>query len=372
MRKNLLMKTAMALALSAGLSVNAAEGINFDPDGGAATYGTTFVGSFDWGGANILARNCIPPAQLATDGCTIYIQAKLSALLSPSGSNVAFDSVGHEYTLVVRVTADSGFTNAVIPGFPGSGVQFLDTNQVDALNNSTGAAGADGLPDLFGDATSYFRVYYDDTTNQIDGSISSNELTGTGYNDGTLILSGSVGIKDFAIVVTKALGDGTAGNPFVPLDSSTSINAINASQTGVHTLTTTGSGNFQVNVVPGGDTIDAAFFKDPFNANATLLRIDIDDNGRGSSPFTATEPSPLVGGNAPNYGAAGAGAFPLVNDFDCDTAAKVTCDLHLEGDPKSVFKHTAVPEPTSLALLSLGLGMFGFGARKWARKITVA
>lgn len=347
---------AVALALSSPAAF-ALEGINFDPDGSGATFSETAIGSFDWGGANILARNCMSPPKLSTDGCTLLVQTKLSALLDPNGNSVDFNATKVEYTMRVRVLANAGAANKVTLGDPGSGVNFLDLNQADTLNNSTGAAGADGLPDLFGDTTSIFEIFYDTTPD-------SNHVTGLGFDDGTLILTGLVGIKSFGVLVGAGLS-----TPPTPLDSSTAQNGINANQKNVQSLTLTGSGNFQIDVRPGTDTVDGNFFKDPFNDMATLLRIDIDDNGRGSAPFTATEPSPLVHGLSPNYGGpAVTGAFTRENDFDCDGAAD-PCDLHLEGDPKSVFKHQVLPEPASVALLGLGLGLFGFSARKLRRRV---
>ena len=56
-----------------------------------------------------------------------------------------------------------------------------------------------------------------------------------------------------------------------------------------------------------------------------------------------------------------------VNDFDCGAQVGL-CGFHTQGEPTSVFFAEFVPEPGTLAILGLGLGLVGMRARFARRK----
>jgi hypothetical protein len=222
------------------------------------------------------------------------------------------------------------------------------------------------------------------------GGVVANAVTGLGYGDGLPIMVATINVRPPAPVGI----DGASGTltvlPFAPpsgplLDQGP--NGVNDTP-GITTYIAFGSVNLSMDVT----AYDPNFFP---NGLATTFSTDLTYGSNTSTPFLATEPSdvvafgvgganpsgkdganvpgafvaPAMGGGVPNYGdTPGTGnAGPGNNDLVCADATQVTCDVHTSGTGNTSFLGTFVPEPGSVALLGLGLGLLGFGTRK--RKI---
>src|SRR5512139_2597490 len=152
---------AVALAVSGG--AQATDTILFDTNGAAAG-GVISVGSFDWSPDNSLAVGAVPIATSpATNTFDLYTQASLGNFLDANSQVINGTGLNSSY----EITYQTGFTelgsSAIIPG--------------------SGIASAFSLP--ASTPVNFFNIYY-------DTSMNVNQLAGTGYGDGTLILSGIV------------------------------------------------------------------------------------------------------------------------------------------------------------------------------------
>jgi len=298
--KKLLLSTGLALGIGvSAISANAANTILFDMNG-AAPGGVISVNTFDWLPDNALAKNAITTGGIIPGvPFTVFAQAKLGSFVQPG--NVPIVPTVGEFTL------------------------FASFQEV-----STGGGGTAGLAALPGGSIQVFFSPAD-----------SNQLAGTGYNNGTLILQGSVVSGTGAFVdLTRATGGAL---PPVPLDQFGTND-----HPGVLTDQGNGSNSLNINVT----------FADPtfFLSNVTSLVIDAQDTGNLAVPFNQADPAFLVGGQVPVYGAGN------INGGNCAG----TCDFQFQTDNATSFN--SVPEPGSLALLALGLLSVGGFARKRSSK----
>jgi len=303
--KKLLLSAAVAAALGGSVAANAASTIQFDMNG-AAPGGVISVNTFDWLPDNALAVNSINNAGLIQGTpFNVFAQAKLGSFVTP-GNIAVLPSVG-EFTFRASFSevASGGTTSAGLVALPGGTLQ----------------------------------IFFDPTGN-------SNQLAGTGYNDGTMILQGSI------VSGTGAFVDFTRLNPALfpvsALDQSPNGNQ----HVGVSTDQGNGSNTLQINV----SFADPNFFK----TNITSLTIDAQDTGNLAVPFAQADPAFLVDGNAPKYGNIGGS---LING-QCG-ATQGTCDFQFQTDNATSFNTT--PEPASVALVALGLLGLGGLAKKRSR-----
>lgn len=243
----------------------------------------------------------------------------------------------------------------------GGGMQFGGTGSIDDAGGNgfgwtykivapvtatfLGSLGGNDFYDLGILPGSTFEIYYD-SLGKVGGGTPYSDITGLGYHDGDLVLSGTILAGQ---VVTNSV-DSVASVPSA-LDQFGTDN-----QPGVTTHDHSGTASFEIDITfenplyfPFQSAEDGGVVADG--------EVDITWSGDYSAPFTAENPSDSVVGATPNYDGAG---LTGVNDNACTVAA--TCDLHVETDSRVAGLPASIPEPTTVALM--GLGMLGLGLRR--------
>jgi len=229
------------------------------------------------------------------------------------------------------------FSLPVTPTLTGS-VDAIGT----ALNlSSTGSAGV-------------FKMYFDDTragsplsATTADMAAGSTLGPGNTFTDGVLIASGSLTIGNAGSVfgISNQSGTGT---------SDLAVN--NATQT----ISTTGTAILK---------IDFDFNNTDYIVNDLLTAtVDLSTVNSLATPFNQTAlnglPNELAsaefagGTQMPNYGTDG------VNNFKCGAFENTPCDFQMQMNTTFSTNAKQVPEPSILALMGLGLGVFGFMSRR--------
>jgi hypothetical protein len=290
---------ALVLLLGPGSFPQSTAGssIPFDPNGTGTSQFDVFT--IDPLPGNVLMVNSRPFGNNTFD---VYYQARVGNLLDSGGNAIQGTGLNTNYEMTVvskfSVTASGDNSTATFK---------LASDQ----------------------SGSFFKVYLDPSRN-------SNDFLGTGFNDGTLILSGQANANKLSL-----------GN-FMQTAASGLFDAHNTNlYSNVSSVQGTGSLDFHAiipasginrNYVPltAGEGIDFAF-----NTNLLLA-------------FSETDPSQKFLDVTPTLGSTN-GDGP---------------DFQIQGDANlspTIIPATAVPEPASALLLTVGLGCAGlFAARRGA------
>jgi len=333
--KKTLIATALLAALGASTQANA---YLFNPDGVVGGHATQDITAFDWQPSNVLADNgnlavanfLLNQADGGSRDVTFKVWAQ-GQLFGTTGNNITglctpgeSTCTGGDYEITYTLGYTEKVTGVVIPG----------------LTGGTATAGFT----FVNDGTSFLDIFYDPLKD-------SDNLAGSGFDNGTRILSSQIipttGGSFESYPSTGQTFDGTPdGNQYV----------------GITTLETPPSGGSNVDIklaaalstVPGTLYRDANFFTQEINS--------LQFNGLSLSPrFTTVNPSRFFDGLA--GGSNGAGITPLIGLVNGIAYNGDNPDIQLQTDPNMPIT-AKIPEPTSIALLGLGLGALGMVSRR--------
>jgi hypothetical protein len=277
-----------------------AEFIQFAPQG---TSGSTYtIGGIDAGPGNALAVNSLP----LTVGGTFQLdyQAFVPALIGTNGLDFTPTGLGSTYQLTVV-----GSFTEVVTSLSSSGT--IATFALAPTQSSN----------------SFFELYY-------NPAVVANNLAGTGFNVGTLVLAGTPA-PNLPNVSVFSLST-TGGSP----NTGAFDQYITNNYPGINTVVGSGSSTLSANITYN----NPAFVGTPIS--------EIAFNSSIVTPFDEVSPS------AHFVGSAGTSAPSVVPNLGTTNGVNGT-DFQFQADGN--FSFSSVPEPSSVILASLGfLGVLCF------------
>lgn len=341
-----------------------ADTITIDPDGAGAASAVTDATGFDFALGNSLAQggNAAIAKFVATAAVTTVVPG-LGTILT-GGTQDSFDLFYQSKIDAIQTTTG---TSPLAPGTEMTAVlAFQEVIKSVTFNEDGSVRATFGLASA--QTNNFLELWFDATPD-------ADNLAGTGFNDGTLILSGRIsseGPSDFT-------RDTLAGGPFVALDQNGVNNYDGAGgNTGPTAASNLGGaissvrGNGQTNVTAEVLAYDPSFFVLPpgvtiaFSIAETTLSV----------PFNNVDPSgrfaEAPGGVAPVD--AGAGLGDVVAGLGSVNGGNIVTEgggvsIQLKTDGNSSFVVT--PEPGSLAMFTLGLAGLALRGLK-RRKLAAA
>jgi hypothetical protein len=329
-----------ALAATAWAPSARADIIQFDPTGNGGVLNLP-VATFDESPGNALSIGAVaaiattPIGSTTAPFATLY-QARMSTLLSGTGgtlyspgSTTTIPGIGtftqNEITLVIKF-----FERALVTG----------ANSISLTSAGVSQVG------------SFLELYSDPTPD-------ANDLTGTGFRDGTLIL------KALAVPGTASGSFANTAGAFAQFDQ----------------FPSTADNDYPgVSTVVGSGGTDLAFVVTSYDPNYFLTNVNgysFNFNTSNKVPFQEVNPSATFY-NTPDQGPAlsstsrGVSAPPGTspdNPHNIGTINGATgADIQFQSDANSSLSGTAVPEPGTISLALTGIGLISLGAlrqRRW-------
>lgn len=313
-------------AMLAGASA-AQAAITFDPDGAGVAGAVGNVTQLDWAPGNGLSvggqtaiSNFVAGSGSTT--FTTYYQSKLQAFSTAGGTS--FAPAGWEITIVAKF-------NEQVTGVLGNLAAFEVVNVIDDPN--------------------YIEIYAH-RIGDAGTSVASN-LDGTGFNDGNLILTGSItgGTSLFSVNPANIQNlDNNGTDNYPTIDSVTSTNGSITVQ------------SFDVNVTG----FDPAYFL------SSLTSLSLDFVGTAQLPYTNLDPSArfLVGSNgtadgyAPVLAGAGAPLDPVTGIGPINGLSGPSVQFAVDGNSSIDGVSNPIPEPATAAMGLFGLAGLALAARR--------
>jgi len=296
---------ALAAVMVAGSASTSQAGADFIPFVPTGTGAPVTIGGLDFAVGNALAQGVVP----TTVGQTfqLYYQATLAGYIDTNGNTIAPAGLNStfEITAVARITE-------VVTSITTSGGNTTANFSLAPVQSAP-----------------FFNIYFDTAHN-------ANNLAGTGFTDGTLILSGTPNLSNPGSG-TFQRQDNTAPVAFDQFGTNNYPGQTTVTGIG-QTLTNFNVTSQNSSFFPGAPLVSIAF------------------NTSNNDPFLQTDPSGLFSSApgttfAPNRGA--------VNGLNGP-------DFQFQSDGNASF--TAVPEPASIAMTALGLAGVAAGSYRARRR----
>ena len=312
--------SALGLALAVTAPAHAVSVIlNIDPDGAPGGDPAALTAGLDWAPGNAIIQDI--EAGVSGGTSQIYAHSTLSSFIGrPPGTSTGLSNGDYEWTYTLAVNT-TGSQVIIPPAGPFPGGVFTQLT-------STGGG------------TNYFEVYYDPTPD-------ANQLAGTGFDDGTLVLAGTIlpgGVNTFT-------AQGAVPSSCGPLDQFGADN-----YPAIETVCGTGGGTLQILAT----YVDPNFFVAPPVVPPVLT---FNYSTTNNLPFAQVDPSALFDTVAGTGGATTPGAtIPSIGDcngcaFNQDGTPNVAPNVMVQADASTTFQAS---QPGALLLLGSALGLTSF------------